>query len=372
MITEPLTDPDHLEIRDMVVDFAQATFTSERVRAAALTPLGYDEVAWKQMVDLGWTGLSVDGEAGGEDLGCVVQCLVHRELAGRLAPGPYLATAGFAVAALTALASRELALPRLRSIAGGAVQYAVAVGGSWSSPRAGVRAVRAEGGWLLSGQVPLLLDGARATQLLVVGTTDDGARLLFEAGAGEAGRVPTVDATRAFGDVCLDATPAVALSGAPVTAAAVAGVVDRMAVLLAAEMVGAASAALRRTLDYLGIRHQFGRPIGSFQALKHRCADMAVSVTVAQELVFSAAALVDAGHAAALELAAPLALARAGEVLRHVTEEAIQLHGGVGFTDEVDIGLYYKRALVDLELLAAPADAYARVDAVRGRTGIST
>jgi alkylation response protein AidB-like acyl-CoA dehydrogenase len=130
-------------------------------------------------------------------------------------------------------------------------------------------------------------------------------------------------------------------------------------------MVGSAMSCHRRTLDYLLTRHQFGKPIGSFQALKHRAADIAVAVTTAQELVFSAAALIDAGKSSQLALAAPLTLARVAEVVKHTTEEAIQLHGAVGFTDEVDIGLYYKRALSDLELIAVPADAYARLHEVR-------
>ena len=122
---------------------------------------------------------------------------------------------------------------------------------------------------------------------------------------------------------------------------------------------------MEQTLEYLKTRHQFGKPIGSFQALKHRCADLAVGVTIAQELVFSAAETVDGNDAAALALVAPLALARCGEVLKKVTEEAIQLHGGVGFTDEIDIGLYYKRAISDLELIATPIEARARLNEVR-------
>jgi alkylation response protein AidB-like acyl-CoA dehydrogenase len=367
MITEPLTNADHLEIRDIVVDVAAATFTSEHVRAAAAAPLGYDSVAWKNLVELGWPGLGVSAEAGGEELGAVVQCIVHRELGARLAPTPFLASAAFASAALAKLGSPELAGPLLTAIVDDTTQCALVLGHGrgWPGSGAGVVATENGGEWALSGAASLVLDAARASVLLVVAADEHGAWHLFHSDGASIEPVATVDITRAFADVRFDRTPAVLLSDRPLTREEVAGQVDTMAVYLAAEMVGAAISCHRQTLDYLGTRHQFGKPIGSFQALKHRAADIAVSVTIAQELVFSAAELIDAGNTSDLSLAAPLTLGRVGEVLKHTAEEAIQLHGGVGFTDEVDIGLYYKRAISDLELIAAPVDAYARMDEVR-------
>ena len=374
MITEPLTDRDHLEIRDVVRDVADDRFTSEKVRAAVASEPRIDAAAWEQMVELGWTALGLAEELGGAGLGAFAQCIVHRELGARLAPTPYLSTAGFAVPALS-VPGTAAAAALLEALAVGDQRFAVVLGHGrgWpgTSP-AGVVALETSTGWELEGAVELVTDAAGADRLLVLapitGTERYGLFLLDPADAGvTVTPVRTVDATRLVGDVRLHAAPGEPLHGEPLTIAQVDGLVDRFAVNLAAEMVGSATAALQLTLDYLRTREQFGRPIGTFQALKHRCADMAVAVTVAQELVFSAAETVDAGDGRALSLAAPLALARAGEVFRHVAEEGIQLHGGVGFTDEMDIGLYYKRALSDLEILAAPADAYARVDAVRGR-----
>jgi alkylation response protein AidB-like acyl-CoA dehydrogenase len=372
MITEPLTLPDHLEIRDVVRDFTRATFTSERVRAAASIDPGYDEVAWKQMTQLGWTGLGVRASAGGDDLGALVQCIVHGELGARLAPTPYLASAAFAATALDALADPESALPLLSSIADGSQQFALVLGHGrgWPSARPALVSARPEGEqWVIDGRVELSLDGSRADVLVVIASTGDDSWNLFRVDARTAmvarHSIETVDFTRSFADLVFDSAYASPLSVQPFSASDVSTVIDKLAVYLAAEMVGAAASCMEQTLDYMRTRHQFGKPIGSFQALKHRSADLAVAITGAQELVFSAASLIDAHNAKGLALASPLALARAGEVFRHTTEEAIQLHGGVGFADELDIGLYYKRALADLELLAAPVDAYARLDVVR-------
>lgn len=371
MITEPPTSPDHTEIRDLVRDLVNATFTSDKVRAAMVSPLGFDEVAWKQMIGLGWSSLALPETAGGEDLGAYVQCLVHRELGARLAPSPYLANVAFVATALRVLAD-DRGRGLLSAIGAGTTDAALVLGHGRGWPDGAVPSLTArqsEQGWVVDGTAELVLDAGRCDALVVVASVGADRWGVFEVDARVAPvrrtAQPVVDATRTFADLELDAAPARCLRAEPLTLAQVSGLVDRVAVYLAAEMVGAAVACLRLTLDYLRTRHQFGKAIGSFQALKHRCADAAVAVTVAQELLFSTAEMVDADDDAGLRLAAPLLLARAGEVFKAVAEEAIQLHGGVGFTDEVDIGLYYKRALVDTELLASIDDAYARMELVR-------
>jgi alkylation response protein AidB-like acyl-CoA dehydrogenase len=373
MITEPPSSPDHTEIRDLVRDLVATTFTSEKMRAAAASPLGFDEVAWKQMVDLGWSSMALSEDVGGDDLGAYVQCLVHRELGARLAPTPYLSCVALGASALAMLADGrgDDLLTRIGSGAT-AVSLVLSHGRGWAEGSSPTLTARETGeGWVLDGSVGMVLDGARSDVLLVVASVGD-AWGFFEVEARVASvrrtPVPVVDATRSLADISFDVTPARCLRDEPVTTAQVSALVDRLAVYLAAEMVGAAASCLRQTLEYLRARHQFGKPIGSFQALKHRCADAAVAVTVAQELAFAAAEMIDADDDAGLRLAAPLLLARAGEVFKDTAEECIQLHGGVGFTDEYDIGLYYKRALVDNELLASPVDAYARMDLVRKET----
>lgn len=375
MITEPASAPDHVDIRDLVRDVASTTFTSEQVRVAAATAHGYDEAAWRQLVDLGWTGLTLPEAAGGEDLGVYVACLVHRELGARLAPSPYLATAGLAASALTTLGDDALTADVLGEVARGETTAALVLGHGRGWPVDGVpgglTASETPEGWVVDGAAELVLDGLRADLLVTVarvaGSQD---WRLFSvdprAGSVTGTTAATVDSTRVFADLVLDRAPARPLSSGPLPTDRVAALVDRTVVPLAAEMVGAAVTSVQLTLDYLATRHQFGRPIGSFQALKHRCADAAVSVTVAQETLFAAAEMVDAGDAEGLQVLAPLLLAQSAAAFRHATEEAIQLHGGVGFTDEVDIGLYYKRALVDSELISSVVDAQARLDIVRG------
>jgi alkylation response protein AidB-like acyl-CoA dehydrogenase len=372
MITDPIAASDHADISDVVGEFTRKTFSSAHVREMAASELGYTEAAWKQMVELGWSGLGVSEDAGGAGLGAFVQCIVHRELGATLAPTPYLATAAFAATALTELGGSERARTLLAAIAGQptAVALALGHGRSWSPAATPlVSASRADGGWVLDGMVRFVTDAARADTLLVVAAIGP-AWGLFEVDASVADvstRLATVDVTRSLGDVRLDATPARAVHAEQFTQAEIDALVDRLAVFLAAEMVGAGIACTNQTLDYLRTREQFGRQIGSFQALKHRCADLAVDLSTAHEIVFAAAQSADLGDLSALRLFAPLALARAGEVQKRAAEEAIQLHGGVGFTDELDAGHFYKRAIADAEILAAPVDAYARVDAVRGR-----
>lgn len=374
MITEPAADPDHREIRDLVREVARSVFTSDKVRAASGSPEGYDAVAWEHLVSLGWTSLALPAEVGGEDLGTFVACLVHRELGARLAPSPYLATAGLAVAALSSLGDAVLTSELLSRVAAGEMSAALVLGHGRGWPAPGgpaiVTASRSGDGWVLEGDVSLVLDGSRADLLLVVARLRDDDRWGLFVAEGDAGglvrtAVPTVDPTRTFADLAFVGVPSRLVSPGPLGLAEVASLVDRAAVLLAAEMVGAAAECLDLTLDYLRTRRQFGRAIGSFQALKHRCADAAVAVTVAQELVFAGAEMVDAQDWAGLRVQAPLLLAESAAAFRHTAEEAIQLHGGVGFTDEFEVGHYYKRALVDGEMLASVADARARLDLVR-------
>jgi alkylation response protein AidB-like acyl-CoA dehydrogenase len=368
MITEPLTCDDHVEIAGLVRSFASATFSSERVRAAASSATGYDDVAWKQMVELGWT-MAADQD---DDLGPVVQCVVHRELGARLAPSPYLASVGFAATAVRLLGDTDAGRNLRDSIGEGVVTCTLVLGGraGWSAGSvSSLDARQVDGAWTLDGEAELVLDAARADVLVVLARTGEDEWGLFQVDANSAGlergAVTTVDRTRSFGRLCLSGVEGLPLHAQAVTVAQVDALVDRLAVFLSAEMVGAANSCMQQTLDYLRTRHQFGKPIGSFQALKHRCADTAVSLTIAHELLFAAAQMMAAGDAGALRVVSPLLLAQAGEVFKHTAEEAIQLHGGVGFTEELDIGLYYKRALVDIELLAAPVDAYARLDSVR-------
>jgi alkylation response protein AidB-like acyl-CoA dehydrogenase len=372
MITDPVVEPDQLEIRDVVRDFVRDRFTIDAVRSASTTGEGYDRDSWKLMVELGWAGIAIPERFGGTGLRLAEQCIVLSELGAALVPAPYLATAGFAVAALLGGASEPAMRRRLSEIAAGTQLYAVATSG-W--PGTGAMHARPSGrDWVLSGHASYCLDAGRADELLVIARVGDHGHGLFAVPAAGPGInvrvVDAVDFTRRIAAVKFADVPAESLHAKTLSEAQAGAIIDRMAVLLSAEMVGATDRCLTITLDYLRTRHQFGGPIGRFQALKHRCADLAVQLTTARELVFAAADAADEGDFTAVAVAAPLSLARASEISKLVAEESIQLHGGIGFTDEAAVGLYYKRALSDGELLAHSVDARARLAAILDYGGL--
>lgn len=367
MITDPVVDPDIRDVRDVVRQFVRERLNEESVRSIASGD-GIDMDSWKLMAELGWTGLGIPEESGGAGLGVTELCVLLQELGGALAPVPFLSTAGLAVVALRRAASHEASERLLPQIAEGTAHSAVVLSSSNGWPGHGNDTISAQqraSGWTLSGHSSYCLDADRAQPLLVVAPVSTNSYGLFGVEPDTIGvavrQVPTVDITRKVVDLTFDATPADALHAQPLSAEQIASIVDTMAVLLAAEATGSAHRCLENTLEYLRTRHQFGKPIGSFQALKHRCAEMAVRLTMAKELVFAAAATSDADNQKSLRIAAPLALARALEVSTHIAEEGIQLHGGIGFTDEAAVGMYYKRALSDTELLAHSVDVRARL-----------
>ncbi|MGW2558251.1 acyl-CoA dehydrogenase family protein [Streptomyces sp. NPDC001514] len=336
---------------------------------------GYDPVLWARLADeLGLPGLALPETYGGVGGGTVELALAFEEAGRALVPSPLFATAGLAAPLITALGSEEQRAALLPRIADGSLTAALAVpggnlatalgltgdnaDGTWAGGgRAGgvqARPALGGGGWLLYGEAEQVLDGHSAGLLLVAAHTGGFARgrtLLFLVRAADAAglartRWTTLDTTRPQARVELRDTHADLLgddADADVPAAlAAAG--RTAAALLAAEAVGAAASALDRTVGHVKGREQFGRPIGSFQAVKHRLADLYVRVQAARSAAYYAAWDPDAG---------PLALAQCLEALRTVTGEAIQLHGGIGFTWEHEAHLYFKRAASD-ELLFGP------------------
>ncbi|MEU6847936.1 acyl-CoA dehydrogenase family protein [Streptomyces sp. NPDC046716] len=367
------------EIRRTLRELTTKRCTPDDVKAATRTPAGHDLALWGALgTDLGLPGLALPERYGGVGATVTELCLAQEELGRVLAPSPLFATCGLAaplIAALGTDAQRDALLPE---IAGGRLAAALAVPGTglatalglvaentgdWAGGgrAGGVQARRAqgsEGGWHLYGQAEQVLDGHSAGLLLVAAHTGGFARsrtLLFLVREGAAGLVRTrqtsLDETRPQARVELRDVAAELLGeeGADVQAAlAAAG--DTAATLLAADAVGAADRALERTVQYVKEREQFGRPIGSFQAVKHRLADVYVTVQAARSAAYYAAwAAGDPGG----ERAGALALAQALEALRTAAAEAVQLHGGIGFTWEHDAHLYLKRAAGD-ELLFGP------------------
>lgn len=367
------------EIRRSLRELLHVRCGAAELRAAAGTPAGYDPLLWAELAErLGLPGLALPERYGG--VGCSVTelALACEETGRALAPSPLLATCVLVAPLVLALgteAQRARLLPR---IAAGTLTAALAVPGpdlatalaltgentgytAGGGRAGGVQARRGSAGWRLYGQVDQVLDGHSAGLLLVAAHTGGYARArtrLFLVEGEAEGVVRTrrtaLDATRPQGRVQLreargEPLGAEDAEGTDVRAA-FAALGDRVAAVLAAEAVGAADRVLERTVEYVGGREQFGRPVGSFQAVKHRLAEVYVGVQAARSAAYYAA-WVTAGGAG--EGFGGPALAQALEALRTAAAEGIQLHGGIGFTWEHDAHLYFKRAAGD-ELLFGP------------------
>ncbi|MCX5297718.1 acyl-CoA/acyl-ACP dehydrogenase [Streptomyces sp. NBC_00193] len=343
----------------------------DEVKAAVRTAAGHDRELWQQLArQLGLPGIAVAEEYGG--VGCTAADLVLAcEETGRvLLPSPLLATAVLGVPLITALGTAEQRSTLLPPLAAGGLTAALAVPGpalatalaltgdnapgEWAGGgrAGGVQARAVDGGWRLYGEVAQVLDGHSASLLLVAAHTGGFARsrtLLFLVREDAPGlvrtRQTTLDETRPQGRIQLRDVEAELLGADDADVGGALAATGRgAAAVLAAEAVGAAGQALARTVEYVQQREQFGRAIGSFQAVKHRLADLYVQVQAARSAAYYAAWDPEQGG---------LALAQALEALRITSGEAIQLHGGIGFTWEHDAHLYFKRAAAD-ELLFGP------------------
>jgi alkylation response protein AidB-like acyl-CoA dehydrogenase len=363
------------EIRRTLRELLHKRCGPEELRAAVDTPAGHDPALWTALAEqLGLPGLALPEDCGG--VGCsVTELALACEETGRiLAPSPLFATAVLTAPLLLALgtdAQRADLLPRIASgrltaalaVPGPALATALGLTGhdrrgEWAGGgrAGGVQARQADGGWRLYGQTDQVLDGHSAQLLVVAAHAGGFARsrvLLFLVSGDAAGltrvRQTALDVTRPQARIELRHTSAELLGGADADALpALARLGDAVAACLAAEAVGAAGRVLERTVEYVGRREQFGRPVGSFQAVKHRLADVYVQVQAARSAAYYAA-----WAAAHEETVGGLALAQALQALRSATAEGIQLHGGIGFTWEHEAHLYFKRAAGD-ELLFGP------------------
>src|SRR5581483_6922158 len=260
-VTVDLT-AEHDEIRSVARRFLEKEYPSARLRALAGSAAGWEPADWEQIAELGWPAISLPETYGGVGYGMAERCLLLEEMGRVLLPGPFLASA--------VLAADLVALPATVVAAGDLYAGADATGA--------ITATNGDGGWSLSGRGGLVLDAGIAEVLIVVARLAGGVGV-FAVGSGTDGvgirPVDLVDRTRRVAAVEFSGAGAVRLDAAAGTAAGVAAALQRGTVSLAAEMVGGAQRCLDLTLDYLKARHQFGRPIGSFQALKHRCADLA-------------------------------------------------------------------------------------------------
>lgn len=327
---------------------------SQRVLRDRDDTLGFEPALWQEVAEMGWTAAVFPETYGGLDFGWQGLGAVFESIGSTLAALPLLSSVvlgGSAVLATGSAAQKQRWMP---GIVDGSRRFALALeeGGRHDPRHMRTRARRAGEGWVLEGEKGFVLDGVGADQFVVVAWVDAGkAPDLFVVDAGTAGlevvRTRMVDSrntahlrlrgVQVAADALLDAPGEVA---APLD-----GVLDRARVCLAAEALGLLREVFDRTLDYLKERVQFGVKIGSFQALQHRAARLYCEVELLESCVRGGFEAIDAGTPD-LPLLASLAKARASDLCVRMCDEAIQLHGGIGVTDEFDLGLFVKRARV--------------------------
>ena len=340
--------------RDLVAQ--NAPIASFRALRDERDPSGFSRLFWKELAALGFCGLTLPEAFGGIELGFAELGLVLEECGRALSPTPFLSTVVLCGGALAMAGTEAQKREHLPAIAAGERILALALqeGPHHAPHRVATRATNVGDGFRLDGAKVLVLDGHLADALVVEARTSgavdgrDGITL-FLVHANAPGltieRTALVDARNAA---------RVRLDGVRVDRSSILGaldrgadvldpLLDRAAIALSGEMLGGTQEAFDRTIAYLKVRKQFGVPIGSFQALKHRAAQMFCEVELSKSIVMEALRAIDQGRADVAALASA-AKARLSDVFVHVTAEAIQLHGGVGVTDEVDIGLFYKRA----------------------------
>jgi alkylation response protein AidB-like acyl-CoA dehydrogenase len=352
---------EQTDLRDSVRRFLAEQAPMSRVRELMETPDGTDRKVWEQAgTQLGLQGIAIPEEYGGAGFGVAEQAIVLEELGAALYGGPYLASAVLAATALLSGPDEPARRDLLPGIASGQTVATLAFtedDGSWDpgSIRLAASLGAAAGagpaglgraGWVLHGHKSFVLDGHTADLILVVAADGAGLSLFaVESGAPGLNRrpLPTLDQTRKLARLEFDAVPARLVGGPGDGAAVLARTLDVAAVALAAEQLGGAQRALDMAVGYAKTRQQFGRPIGSFQAIKHRCADLLLEVESLRSAVGYAAAAV-AENSAEVPVVAALTQAHASDVFFHVAAENIQIHGGIGFTWEHDAHLYFKRA----------------------------
>ena len=366
-----LTDAQE-ELRDLVRGFLAEKAPSEAVRRWMDSDEGYDPGVWHQMAQqLGLHGLALPEQYGGAGYGLAELAVILEEMGRRLLPAPFFSTIGLAAQALLASEDDQACRRYLPRIAKGEMTATMAVcdeNGSWDLSDVTTSAQRGDVDWCLSGTKMFVIDGETADVILVIARADDGLGLFaVDRGAPGVGttRLETLDPTRRLARVDLQNCQCQRIGSAGDAAPFLRRALDVANVALAAEQVGGAQACLDAAVEYAKVRVQFDRPIGSFQAIKHKCADMLVEIESAKAAVLYAASLaVDADDASAAEefaICAALVSAYCSAAYTHAAKENIQIHGGIGFTWEHDAHLYLKRAKTSELLFGAPAAHRARI-----------
>ena len=328
-------------LRSAVRSFMESECPGETCRALFEDDRGFTDAIWNQVVALGWTGLLVPEAQGGLGLGLVDLVVVMEEMGRVPFPGPF-----FSSSVLTTLAVRALGLEeQLASLASGESRGSVALeetGHGDVVDRVRTRASRKTGRWLLHGSKPIVIDGHTADWVLVVARTQNGLGT-FLVESPEAQAIPTWDLTRKIASMEFDGTDARPVGFNGDHTALWRRVVDDACIALCAELIGSSERAYQLAVDYAKNRVQFGRPIASFQVIKHKAVDMLRKLELSRVGTHYAAWASDVDDPIRAEAAA-MAKAFVPEAANFITGECIQIHGGVGFTWDSDAHVHYRKA----------------------------
>jgi len=359
-VTLTFTD-EQQELRAMLRRFLSDRSPSAAVRHWMESEQGHDPAVWQQMAgQLGLHGVALPEEYGGAGGGPVELGIVLEEMGRVLLPSPYFATVALASQALAASDDEEAKARWLPAIADGSLTATLAlaeVSASWRLEDVATSATPSGAGWTVSGTKMFVIDGHTAELLLIVARTATGLGLFAVDGAASGvtrTRLDTLDPTRRLARIDLADAAAQRVGPEGDASAYLRIVLDLANVALAAEQVGGEQMCLDTAVEYAKTRVQFDRPIGSFQAIKHKCADMLLEAESARSAAYHAASVAAAGSTS-LPMAAALAAAYCSHAFTRAAKENIQIHGGIGYTWEHDAHLYLKRAKSSELLLGAPA-----------------
>jgi alkylation response protein AidB-like acyl-CoA dehydrogenase len=377
-----LSDEQRL-LRESADRFVNETYNADHRRKAANEPLGFSPAIWKQFADLGWLALPIGEEFGGLGGGAIEIGILMEAFGRGLVSEPYLSTVVIGSALVAECSSEAQKQAILPKVADGSLILALAHSeraARFNLAKVDTMATRTADGWRLNGHKTAVLDGSAAGQIIVSARVannngSSGKLCLFLVPAGTPG-LALRDYSRLGGgracnlelkDVKL---PADAILGDGSDAlTAIEAVVDRAMAALGAEAVGIMQTLLDTTLEYTRIRKQFGRPLSANQVIRHRLADMAMQCDEARSMALRAALMVDA-EPVARGRAASGAKAKIGKCARFVAEQSVQLHGAMGVTEELDIGLYFKRLLAFDTLFGGTAHHYRRHASLGGRANV--
>ncbi|HSG88095.1 MAG TPA: acyl-CoA dehydrogenase family protein [Pseudomonadales bacterium] len=348
---------DQNMLREQAQSFLRSKCDSRAVRAILEGDDAYDEALWKAIVEMGWTATTIPEEYGGIGLGHLELCVIAEELGRVLAPTPFSSSVYLATEALLQFGSEAQKQAWLPKLAVGEAIGTVAVSeGTKAASQKNLATTAADG--KLSGTKIPVPDGDVADFAIVLAKDSEAGSSLYIVdltGAGVTrGAVKTLDPTRSHASVTLDGAPGDLLGAAGEGWNQLDALFDRAAVLFAWEQVGGAEAALHMARDYAMGRYAFGRPIASFQAIKHKLADMYIAHTLARSNCYYGAWALST-NAPELAVAAATARVSATEAFHECSKENIQTHGGMGFTWEFDCHLYYRRSkLLSVNLGSLP------------------